>query len=300
MSKISLSDYTIIEELGGHVKTTGCTAGMVKNFMYKVLDTNNKELYIMSVEPDLLCMLCEKSYDKILEYEREKNDGIKLTFSKLNDYVCCCTTHEGRLYIHQIIMNCYRNGRGTKDISVDHIDRNPLNNTIDNLRIATREMQQLNSHGILPGTKRRRATNAQELPEGLTQVMLPKYVVYMKNVYNKEKNLTREYFRIDHHPNLESYDGCKSGKKTIFEKLEEIKKIVEDADKGILPKSQKELSELPTYVRLAQNKDKRCLIYEKRTPTGRQSVKMTLPSDCNDMQKQVQILLQKVKDKYES
>ena len=51
-------------------------------------------------------------------------------------------------YIHQIITNCYGNGKGTKNISVDHIDRNPLNNTSENFRIATQYEQQTNTKGI--------------------------------------------------------------------------------------------------------------------------------------------------------
>jgi len=39
-------------------------------------------------------------------------------------------------------MNCYGNGRGTANISVDHVDRDKMNNTMDNLRLATLIEQQ--------------------------------------------------------------------------------------------------------------------------------------------------------------
>lgn len=292
----TLADYTILEHLGGHVKNFGRTAGSIKNPMYKVLD-NEQELYIMGIDDDMLCILCEESYKKILNYEKEKNDGYKLTFSKLNNYICCSTVNEGRLYIHQIIMNYYRNGRGTMNTSVDHIDRNPLNNTMANLRLANRETQQQNTIGQLPGTKRKRNNHAQNLPEGLTQEMIPKYVTYMTNIYNKEKNLSREFFRIENHPKLKSYDGCKSGKKTIFEKLEEIKKIIEQLDNDILPKSQKELSGLPQYVRYLEKDEKRWLIYEKRTRDVRQNMKLLLPQEYN-LEEQIRILLDKIQEKY--
>lgn len=292
----TLDHYTILEELGGHVKNFGRTAGSIKNPIYKVLE-NGQELYIMSIDGNTLCILCKESYEKILKYEKEKNDGNKLTFSKLNHYVCCSTIYEGRLYIHQIIMDCYRNGKGTMNVSVDHIDRNPLNNTMANLRLANRETQQQNSIGQLPGTKRKRNNNAQDLPEGLTQEMIPKHVTYMTNIYNKEKNLSRQYFRIENHPNLKSYDGCKSGKKTILKKLEEIKKIVDDLDNGILPKTQKEISGLPPYVRYSEKEEKRWLIYERRTSDIRQNIKHPLPKDST-IEDQLPVLLKKVKEKY--
>ena len=54
--------------------------------------------------------------------------------------------------------------------------------------------------------------------------MLPKYVVYYRECYNKEKNLWREFFKIEKHPGLtKPIASSKSKKFTIQEKLEEIK-----------------------------------------------------------------------------
>ena len=55
-----------------------------------------------------------------------------------NGYISCHLN----IHIHQVITGCMGNGKGTNTISVDHLDRNPLNNCFDNLRIATREEQQ--------------------------------------------------------------------------------------------------------------------------------------------------------------
>ena len=128
-------------------------------------------------------------------------------------------------------MNCYGNGKGTKNISVDHIDQNPLNNTYENLRISTREEQEQNSKGIKPGTKRARKTNAKPLPEGITQEMMHKYVVYYHEWLNPEKTRSREFFKIEKHPKLNKIIiGTKSNKISIQEKLNEINKIVDDLD----------------------------------------------------------------------
>ena len=293
-----LEDYTILEDLGGHTFSVGKDAGKIKNRVYKV-KKDDEELFIMYCEPDSYCFFCPESYKNVLDYEKNKNDSKKITFHKLpNGYVLGNTVHEKGLYVHQIITNCYHNGKGTMKISVDHIDRNPLNNKMSNLRIATREIQQKNSNGQLSGTKRNRNSHAQVLPDGLEQNMIPKHVTYMNNLYNKEKGLVREYFRIENHPNYsKNYDGCKSMKKTIFEKLDEIKRIVNDLDNNILPKSQKALSGLPKYVRLLEKENDKWLIYEKRTPDGRQTIKMRLPNEYT-MVNEVDDLLEKVSQKY--
>ena len=78
----------------------------------------------MYCEKDTLCKLCPISYQKILDYELE-ND-IKITwFTAANGYI----TGNNKLTMHQVIMNCYGNGKGTKNISVDHIDRDQLSVT---------------------------------------------------------------------------------------------------------------------------------------------------------------------------
>ena len=293
-----LEDYTILEDLGGHTFSVGKDAGKIKNRVYKV-KKDDEELFIMYCEPDSYCLFCPESYKKVLDYEKNKNDSKKITFHKLpNGYVLGNTVHEKGLYVHQIITNCYHNGKGTMKISVDHIDRNPLNNKMSNLRIATREIQQKNSIGQLSGTKRNRNSHAQVLPDGLEQNMIPKHVTYMTNVYNKEKGLVRDYFRIENHPNYsKNYDGCKSTKKTIFEKLDEIKKILADLDNNILPKTKKEQSGLPKYVRLLEKENDTWLIYEKRTPDGRQQIKFRLPTEY-ELENEVADLLEKVKEKY--
>jgi hypothetical protein len=92
--------------------------------------------------------LCSGSYDIILDYE--KNIGYKLTWYLTAEKYIQTTLRDKKIYyIHQIIMDCHGNGRGTKIISVDHIDRDPLNNTLENLRLATDETQQQNKKGSL-------------------------------------------------------------------------------------------------------------------------------------------------------
>ena len=91
-------------------------------------------------------------------------------------------------------------------------------------------------------TKRARKHNARPLPEGLTQEMLPKYVVYYHECYNKERQLFREFFKIEKHPKLtKPIIGSKSNKFTWQQKLAMIKerlhKLNNEGKENITPDS---------------------------------------------------------------
>jgi hypothetical protein len=218
--------YDVLEFNPGHIKNIGCDAGKYKNPFW-IVKENNVQKIIMHCNDDVFVKLCPTSYQKILDYELENN--IKITWFKgTNGYV----VGTNRLYMHQIILKCYGNGKGTKIISVDHIDRDTLNNSFDNLRIATREVQEQNTKGIMKDTKRNRKSSAKQLPEGINQDMLKKYVVYYKDFADKEKKREREYFKVEKHPKLfKPWIGCKSKTKSIFEKIQEANKFVDDLDK---------------------------------------------------------------------
>jgi hypothetical protein len=209
--------YNVIEFIPGHIKSLGRHAGIMKNPLWRV-KVDEKEYIIMYCEPEVLVKLCPLALNKIIDYELTNN--IHLTwYISPNGYVAC-HSNDTCYYMHQIIMNHYGHGRGTSNISIDHIDRDPRNNSMENLRLATRKEQEQNSKGIMPNTKRERQTIARPLPEGITQDMLRKYVVYYYNVYNKEQNKSREYFRVEGHPkHKKSWETTKSGKVTILEKL---------------------------------------------------------------------------------
>ena len=206
--------YNIIDYIEGHFENNGIDAYIMKNPIWITHD--NK--YIMYCEKDTICTLCEKSY-KILK-DFEKNKKVKITwFAHQNKYIC---GNPLNLYIHQIITNFYGNGKGTKNLSVDHIDRNPLNNSFDNLRIANRKEQENNSKGIMKNTKRAKSKNAYPLPEGITQDMLPKYINI--NVYRGAYHMI-----FDKRENDVRY-GLKMKMKTndIKKELPKLKKKIKD------------------------------------------------------------------------
>jgi hypothetical protein len=288
-----INKYDTVEYIPGHFSKNGVDPYHMKNPIWKI-NENDKEYLLMYCEKDTICKLCPKSYQKILDFENNNNEGKKITFHKhSNGYIL---SSNQSLFIHQVILGCYGNGKGTKHISVDHIDRNPLNNTLENLRIATRKEQEQNCKGIAPETKRERKHNAKDLPEGINHNIMKKYVVYYHEWLDKEHTKQREFFRVEH-PKLDKpWSSTKSNKVSIEDKLAQANKVVEDLENNIYP--EKNNPTLPKYVSLVIAREKPHLVFEKRTDEKRLNIKMVLPSEY-DLQEQLEILNDKIKAKYE-
>jgi hypothetical protein len=80
-------------------------------------------------------------------------------------------------------------------------------------------------------TKRARKNSAKELPSGLTQEMMKKYVVYYHEWLNPEHTRSREFFKVEKHPKLKKiWIGTKSNKVSIQDKLKQANKIVENLE----------------------------------------------------------------------
>ena len=99
--------------------------------------------------------------------------------------------------------------------SVDHINRDPLDNRIQNLRWATQSEQNQNTD------KRKRQCTARELPKGIQQPDIPKWVNYNVEtiVQSSGQSYNRCFFRIEKHPRLSKWTSTKSVEVTPQEKL---------------------------------------------------------------------------------
>lgn len=285
--------YNIIDYIPGHVKTIGQHAYKMKNPIWKIKE-NEKEYFLMYCEKDTLCKLCPVSYQKILDFEIENNNGEKMTFFKNGTNYILSHFGTSGIHIHQIITGCYGNGKGTKNISVDHIDQDPLNNTYDNLRVVSQEVQQQNTKGIKEGTKRARKKTAKPLPDGITEDMVKKYVYYSNEKYGKNNKL-RIYFCVCH-PKLET-TSSKSEKVSILEKLAQANKIVDDLENDIYPSVEETV--LPTFVSNRDYRGKPHLTFDRKAPNGqRQNLRMVLPEEY-ELEEQLILFREKIKVKYE-
>ena len=167
--------------------------------------------------------------------------------------------------------------------------------------------------------KRERKHNAIKLPESLDQSMIPKYVGYYKECYNYEKKLYREFFKIEKHPLQKKnkvYISSKSNKQTIFEKLEQIKKILENLNSGEKIENNIENSgenseenseenkienkiKLPKYISLKNHEkdsNKYYIIYDKKTNINRISLKAIF-NKSEAFSQNLELFLEKIENK---
>jgi hypothetical protein len=189
----------IIKTFEGHLVTQGALTGEIRNKYYLV--QNEEELYYeMETGSEVLFSFSVDDLDKILFKDDKKSKHITWYLHKKIGYITA--NIDGKyIYLHQHIMNFKGNGKGKE--SVDHINRNKLDNRRENLRITTQSVQNENCG------KRRRKNNAKPLPTELVEWLktnrntsnLPKFIVYYSEFKNEK--MIKEFFKIEKHKELE-------------------------------------------------------------------------------------------------
>lgn len=215
-------DIEIICKFKGHIPTLGKSSGKMLNSHWLINKKNNKEdiFYMMYCEPGCFCYFSPESYNKIIKYD----DGNYITWFKIQTGYIGAHFDKTIYYMHQIIMDSY--DHGNKKENIDHINQNKLDNKLCNLRI-TIQLDQNKNQGK---EKRSRNYNAIKLPDEIKNEILPKYVVYRKEVRNKETGVFREYFEIKHPKLDKQWSSSKSKDITIVEKLQQAKDKIRDID----------------------------------------------------------------------
>ena len=224
------------ERFAGIRNTRGQKAGLEQNWGYYATDPEGNQCVLLYCNPGLFTVIDHDIVDQI----RIVNGKQVSWYGMKTGYVGCHTEIEEKstcLTLHQVIMNYY--GHGKEGLSIDHINRNKLDNRRNNLRIATQPEQNTNRGKI------GRHRNAKELPTELDEEKLPIYVVYYKEKVGKNGENYREFFTVEGHPlqrqkergedNIQTHKlkarrwaTTKSNEVSINQKLEYAKQYVEE------------------------------------------------------------------------
>jgi hypothetical protein len=199
---------TILQEFPGHMQKLGKNAGdffnpyvLVKSSLENDIEN---EFYAIFSNPDKIFYISKEFIQKI------KN---KTCFYCSNGYMALKDNNK-QMYLHQLIMKNIEKDDNEKELSIDHINRDKLDNRIKNLRWTTQSVQTENCG------KRSRKKNAMPLPEELKNYPLPKFVDYRKEVF--ENGSYKEYLVLDHPTVGKRLFSSKSMKINIVDKYNDI------------------------------------------------------------------------------
>jgi hypothetical protein len=255
--------------------TEGAFAGEKRNMYWKV-EKNNEKFYIMIIKENVYTKFSIKDLNKVLDLNGTRptwclsSNGYISCRSKLYDDKKCC-------YLHQFILDQHTKDNTDFKETVDHINQDKLDNRRENLRIVNMSEQNKNKD-----KQARRKDCKVNLPEGIK--VLPKFVEYRKDVYDKENNKQREFFIVNH-PKLEKiWETTKSNKVTILDKLRYAKAKIELIENKLTESQFKEIigleekMDLPFGIRLDIFREKYHYILDIKNNDQRYNAKMILHS----------------------
>jgi len=108
---------------------------------YRNVSYNNKEYVVGTIqfkEEDIQFIIDKDDFDKIKDKPWHFSSGSYISTGIIHD------SKKKELYLHNLVMNCLEHpGKGATE-TVDHINRNGLDNRKENLRIISQSQQNLN------------------------------------------------------------------------------------------------------------------------------------------------------------
>ena len=271
----------------------GKFAGQYRNMYWEI--KSKKNYIMMHIKENIYTKISKKDELKVLMLNNKRpiwylhDNGYIATTLRINSDTYF-------YYLHQLIMDQHTKDNTNFEETVDHINQDKLDNRRENLRIVNMSEQNKNK-----GKQTRRIDAKIDLPNGIK--VLPKYVEYRKEIYDKENNSSREFFIVSH-PKLDKiWETTKSNKVLIQDKLKYAKakielienKITEEQFKTIIGIDNK--VDLPVGIRLEIFREKYHYTFDLRTEDKRYNAKMILQS--TDIQKELDKFIDTIiKEKY--
>ncbi len=189
--------HEILQRYDGKLVSKGKFSGKIFNPYWRVKNKETDEIYyIMLCSENVLTYISEENINEVIQHNSS------WFYNKYIGYVIAGNGNREHIYLHAFIKKHYGNGKGGD--SVDHLNRKKLDNRDKNLKIKTCGENTSNTQ------KKKRQKNAIALPEILKIENLPKYCEYRPEFYPQTKNLKRDFFLINNHPNLEKSSAKKN------------------------------------------------------------------------------------------
>lgn len=283
----TINGHKVVKRYKGTIKTEGTYTYQEKNPVFKCKTQDGESIYYMYCEcgEDGAFTRIDKNKMNVIRY---RDDNTPITWYKEKDsvdqsgktrkgYVIGRAEKNTLRYLHQYLTNHYGHGKGQD--SVDHANKDKLDNRTKNLRIVSQSVQNSNMD------KKERQCIAKDLPDGITQKMIPIHITYNKECYNpKEKDLDkrryREFFRIEKFGTFpKDMTSSKSSKVSITDKLNQVKEMLKNHSLGLPIKPTPDGIQYPLYVRDGNDRGVPALFFERRIDGKRQNFTRRMQSD---------------------
>jgi hypothetical protein len=321
-----LLKYDILEFGKPTLIKYGKSSNQYRNMYYKVKNKENNDIYyIMNIK--------QKNKNLYTKFSCEDLD--KVLIKNISYYIngggyISTMINKKSYYLHQLIMNIHDTIEYNDiETTIDHINRDKLDNRRENLRLASQSLQNINRN------KPERRCDAINLPIGICQKDIPKYVTYRLDIYDPNKNKSeiyndyinayknkdnkcleirkkiidenilkyREYFYIKNHPNQKKiFESSKCNNISLLDKINECKLYLQLLDNEITietyNKNKNNKLDLPKYICLSTDKrtNKLVFIFDMKNNDKRYNYKKTLQSQ--NIQTELDIFIDKINEKY--